>query len=70
MHNTRAGYHVRDFLPLVGFSRTTLHLLPPELRPHSVRFGRRIIIIEEPVAYLARVAAAQAARPAAPRKAP
>jgi hypothetical protein len=35
------------------------YLLPAELRPRSVKVGRRHIVIEAPAEYLARLAEAQ-----------
>jgi hypothetical protein len=54
----RAGSSVNQFCDAVGYCRATLYNLPSELRPFSVKIGRRRIIIEQPADYLARLAAA------------
>jgi hypothetical protein len=57
----RAGYSVADYCPIVGYSRPYYYLLSPDLRPKSIKLGKRRIIIEAPRAYLERLAAAQEA---------
>ena len=55
----RAGYKFEEFARAVSLSRAYLYGLPPELRPRSVKFGSRRVIIEKPEDYLARIAALQ-----------
>jgi len=57
----RAGFGLEEFCAAVGYCRASYYNLPAELRPRSVTVGRRRIIIEQPAAYLARLAAAQKA---------
>ena len=51
----RAGYRLRDWCSFVSIARSTFYTLPPEKQPKSVSVGRRRIIVESPVAWLARV---------------
>jgi hypothetical protein len=55
----RAGFSIDEFCSAVGYCRATFYNLPDELRPRSVLIRRRRIIVEPPVEYLARLAAAQ-----------
>jgi len=56
----KVGFKVHEYASLVGLSRSALYALPAELQPQSVKFGSAKVIIEEPGAYLRRIAAAQA----------
>ena len=63
----RAGYTVEEYFgegKQVPICRASYYNLPAELRPRSITIGRRRIIIEEPRAYLDRLAAAQQAEAA------
>ena len=53
----RAGWSIPAFCAACDFSRAYFYRL--ELQPRSIKLGKRHIIIEEPSAYLARLAAAQ-----------
>jgi hypothetical protein len=55
----RVGWSIPAYCEAVGYSRAMFYLLPSELRPRSVKVGRRHIVIEPPAKYLARLAAAQ-----------
>lgn len=56
----RAGWSIPAFCNACDFSRATFYNLPPELRPQSLKLGKRHIIIEPPGDYLRRLAASQA----------
>jgi hypothetical protein len=60
----KAGWKVAEYAELVGFCRSKLYTLPPQLQPKAVRVGTRRIIIEPPADYLARIAELQAAQAA------
>lgn len=51
-----AGFAIGPWCRAAGYSRATFYNLPVELRPHSVKVGKRHIIRETPEAYLARLA--------------
>ncbi len=51
-----AGRSLEKFLSAVGLSRATYYKLEPDCVPASVRIGRKIIITEAPVVWLARMA--------------
>ncbi len=61
----QAGYRVKQFAKLCGFSRTALYMLPEHQKPKSVRIGRpgskrsAIVIIESPREFLQRLALMQ-----------
>ena len=57
----RAGWAIKEYLPLIGIGETTFHGLPPEKQPKSIKIGHRRIIIEPPRAYVERLAQMQAA---------
>ena len=52
-----AGFAIEPWCKAAGYSRATFYNLPQDLRPHSVKIGKRHIIRETPQAYLARLAA-------------
>jgi hypothetical protein len=56
----RAGWSIREYLPLIGIGETTYHTLPPEQKPKYIKIGRRTIITEPPRAYVDRLARMQA----------
>ena len=56
----QAGYAPSAWCQSASISRAKLYQLPPELQPHSVKLGRRRIIVESPREYLARIAALNA----------
>jgi len=58
----RAGWSIPSYCAACDFSRASFYNLPPELRPRSIKLGKRRIIIEPPAEYLARLAAAQGAQ--------
>lgn len=55
----RAGWSIPAFCAACDFSRASFYNIPSDLRPRSVKLGKRHIIIEQPSVYLARLAAAQ-----------
>lgn len=55
----RVGFSLTEWCELTSISRSKLYTLPPDLRPKSIKFGRRKIVIEAPADYLQRIAAAQ-----------
>ena len=57
----QAGYAPADWCRRTSISRAKLYALPSNLQPRSVKLGRRRIIIEDPAAYLARLAQSQEA---------
>jgi hypothetical protein len=59
---TKAGWSVDEFTQACGVGRNAYWDLPPEQRPKSVRLSeRRLIIIERPEDWLARMATEAAA---------
>lgn len=54
-----AGLRPRQFARACGISRTTYYQLSGALQPRTVRFGRAVVVIEDPRDYLARVAEIQ-----------
>lgn len=57
----QVGYAPSDWCRRTSISRAKLYALPFSLQPRSVKLGRRRIIIEDPAAYLARLAQSQEA---------
>jgi len=57
----RAGWSIPAYCEACDFSRATFYNLPPDLRPRSIKLGKRHIIIEPPSEYLARLATTQLA---------
>lgn len=55
----RAGWSLDEHSAACNYSRALFYILPEHLRPHSVKLGKRRIIIEPPAEYLARLAASQ-----------
>jgi hypothetical protein len=55
----KAGWTLREYLPLISIGMTKFYALPEDQRPHSVRIGKRLIIRETPRDYLARLAQMQ-----------
>ncbi len=55
----RAGWSVPSYCAACDFSRATFYNLPDDLRPRSLKLGKRRIIIEPPSVYLVRLASAQ-----------
>jgi hypothetical protein len=60
-HASQAGYAPADWCRRTSISRAALYALPVSLQPRSIKLGRRRIIIEDPVAYLTRLAQSQEA---------
>jgi hypothetical protein len=60
-HTAQAGYAVEQWATLAGISRAGAYKLPADLRPQSVKIGKRRIIIEQPADWLRRVAEMQRA---------
>lgn len=53
----KVGWSPREFSALTSIGRSTVYELPADLRPESIRIGKRIIIVEAPADYLARIRA-------------
>lgn len=56
---SKAGWRFGEYADAIGLGRSTLYELPASMQPASVKFGSVRIIIEEPGAYLRRIAATQ-----------
>ena len=56
-----AGYAPAEWCRRTSISRAKMYALPRDLQPRSIKLGRRRIIIEDPAAYLARLAQSQEA---------
>jgi len=54
----QGGYSIQEWCAALTISRSTFYSLP--VQPHLVHLGRRVVIREDPPAYLARIAAEQA----------
>jgi len=52
----RAGYDIPAWCAAVGISRATFYKLDGELKPVSVKIGKRHLIVERPADYMARLA--------------
>lgn len=52
----RAGYDISAWCTSVGISRATFYKLDGDLRPGSVKIGKRHLIVERPADYMARLA--------------
>lgn len=61
IHSDRAGWSIPSYCDACNFSRATFYNLPENLRPRSLKIGKRHIVIEPPGEYLARLAEAQEA---------
>jgi hypothetical protein len=57
----KAGYSPAEWCRRTSISRAAFYALPVSLQPRSIKLGRRRIIIEDPVAYLTRLAQSQEA---------
>lgn len=55
----KVGFRPAEFAAAIGLSRTSFYAIPQELRPRAVKFGTAHVIIENPQAYLDRIAKAQ-----------
>ncbi len=55
----RCGFTLTEWCALTSISRPKLYTLAANMRPKSIKIGRRTVIIEAPADYLARIAAAQ-----------
>lgn len=53
----RAAWKPGTYARLIDKSRSWLYALPPEMQPHSVKFGRNRLITEPPQQFLQRLAA-------------
>jgi len=53
----KAGFAIPEWCLAVGIGRSNFYVLPGQLRPRSVKIGKRHIIIEAPKDYLERIAA-------------
>ena len=53
----KAGFSIREWCPAVGMGRSTFYVLPLELRPKTVKLGKKHLVIESPRDYLDRIAA-------------
>lgn len=60
MPENRAGYDIKTWCGAVSISRASFYTLPANLRPRTVKLGKRHIVIEAPENYLNRMAALQA----------
>lgn len=57
----KAGFSIREFCTSVGFSVAKFYILPADQKPRCVKLHGRVIVIESPDAYLARMAELQGA---------
>jgi len=55
----KAGFAIKEWCSAVGIAVSTYYALSAEQRPRSVRLHGRVIVIESPADYLARLAAEQ-----------
>jgi hypothetical protein len=55
----RAGWDISSWCGACGFSRAKYYTLPDDMRPRSLKIGKRHIVIEPPADFLARLAEAQ-----------
>lgn len=52
----KAAWSIEEFIRACNFSRSFFYSLPPEKRPRAVRVTpRKLVIIEAPSDYLARI---------------
>ena len=52
---TRVGRSMAEFAECVDLTRQFLYTLAPESRPRAVKIGARVVVVEEPLAWLLRV---------------
>ena len=50
------AWKARSYARAIDKSRSWLYALPPELQPHSVKFGRNRLFTEHPQDFLKRLA--------------
>ena len=55
----RAGWKLNTFCEAAGLSRSYIYMLPEPQRPHSVKVGKRRVIIEPPTDWLKRIGVPQ-----------
>lgn len=53
----QVAWKPKSFARAIDKSRSWLYALPPELQPHSVKFGRNRLITEQPQEFVQRLAA-------------
>lgn len=56
----QGGYSIYEWCAATKISRATYYKLVGSLQPRFARIGRRVVICEDPRAYLDRIAAEQA----------
>lgn len=56
-HIDRSGWTPRAWCEATSISKSKYDTLPPELKPASIKLGRRRIITEAPAEWLRRVGA-------------
>jgi hypothetical protein len=59
--NERAGWDIPSWCGACDISRAKFYTLSPQMRPRTLKLGKRHIVIESPAEYLGRLAAAQEA---------
>lgn len=57
-----AGRSIKAFAAEAGVCAATIYNLQPEFRPRSTRIGQRVVVIEPPLEWLARIAEMGGAR--------
>ncbi len=55
----QAGFSIAEWAPAAGISRSGYYVLSAEIKPASVKIGKRTIITEAPARWLRRVAKMQ-----------
>ena len=50
-----AGSTIESWCPRVPIARSTFYQLPEDIRPKSLKIGRRVLILESPDAWLKRM---------------
>jgi|SRR6516225_5502243 len=53
----KAGFSIREFCQSCGFSVAKFYLLTGDEKPRTVKLHGRVLVIEQPIAYLERMAA-------------
>lgn len=59
--HAKAGWSIKEFCSAVGFSVAKFYILSDEQKPRTVKLHGRVIVIESPAVYLARMAELQGA---------
>lgn len=52
---SRVGWPITAYVNVVGISKAGYYAMPEDLKPRSVKIGKRRLIVEQPLDWLRRV---------------